>query len=144
MTARSSAQELVHASCVAFEGKGLLLIGPSGSGKSALALHLMSLGASLVSDDQTLIEAVDGRLVARAPDTIRGLVEARFLGLLSVPSIAQATVMAVVDLARTETERLPPERKICLAGVECSLVYGSDPSHLAHGLRCLALFGRGS
>ncbi len=136
------APERLHASCVAFDGRGVLLIGPSGAGKSSLALRLMSLGALLVADDQTLLEASDGVLYARAPENLRGMIEARYLGLLTAAALDRARVELVVDLSRVETERLPPLRKIVLAGVECALAYGSDPSHLSHAVRCLVLNGR--
>lgn len=136
------APERIHASCVAFDGRGVLLIGPSGAGKSSLALRLMSLGARLVSDDQTLLEVEDGKLFARAPDNLCGMIEARYLGLLSAPAIDRAPIVLVVDLSRNETERLPPMREIVLAGIECALAYGSDPSHLSHAVRCLVLNGR--
>lgn len=136
------APERIHASCVAFDGRGVLLIGPSGAGKSSLALRLMSLGARLVSDDQTLLEVEDGKLFARAPDNLCGMIEARYLGLLSAPAIDRAPIVLVVDLSRNETERLPPMREIVLAGIECALAYGSDPSHLSHAVRCMVLHGR--
>ena len=58
---------LVHATCVALDGAGVLLRGPSGSGKSDLALRLIDGGARLVADDQVALSAEAGRLVARAP-----------------------------------------------------------------------------
>lgn len=57
---------ILHASCVALDGRGLLILGPSGSGKSALALELMALGADLVADDRTEIEGQGPDLVAAA------------------------------------------------------------------------------
>jgi hypothetical protein len=71
---------LVHASCVACRGRAILIIGPSGSGKSDLALRLIDRGARLVSDDQTLVTLENGRLLASPPRTIQGLVEVRGLG----------------------------------------------------------------
>ena len=73
---------LLHASCVAISGRGVLIIGPSGSGKSALALQLMAFGASLVADDQTELTVQGGTLIARCPPTMSGLIEARGLGIL--------------------------------------------------------------
>ena len=102
----------------------------------------MSLGGSLVADDQTVLEVENGRLYACAPANLWGMIEARYLGVLTAPALDRAEVVVVVDLSRAETERLPPLRKIVLAGVECTLAYGSDPSHLSHGLRCLILHGR--
>ena len=68
---------IVHASCVALGGRGVLILGGSGAGKSGLALQLMAYGAALVSDDRTILSNRDGALQAAAPDTIRGRIEAR-------------------------------------------------------------------
>ena len=64
--------QLLHASTVAFRGRGVVILGASGSGKSALALELMALGAGLVADDRTLVEVQDGALVASCPPAISG------------------------------------------------------------------------
>ncbi|MFZ9950137.1 MAG: HPr kinase/phosphorylase, partial [Gemmobacter sp.] len=59
---------LLHASCVAFAGRGVLILGPSGSGKSGLALGLIALGAGLVADDAVLIAPEgEGVRAARPP-----------------------------------------------------------------------------
>jgi len=133
---------LLHASCVALGGRGLLILGPSGAGKSALALQMMALGADLVSDDQTLLRAQDGRLLARAPAELAGLVEARFVGLLNSPAVPQAEVALAIDLAQRETERLPPERMITLCGITCALAYSHEASHLPASLMCYLAHGR--
>ena len=62
---------LLHASCVAVKGRALLITGPSGTGKSALALQMMALGADLVADDQTLLQPRAGKLIATAPPAAR-------------------------------------------------------------------------
>ncbi|RMF16145.1 MAG: serine kinase, partial [Alphaproteobacteria bacterium] len=76
--------ELVHASCVAWHGRGILLRGPSGAGKSALALRLIEAGALLVADDYVVLDAqsTPDRLLAAPPPRIAGLIEVRGLGLL--------------------------------------------------------------
>jgi HPr kinase/phosphorylase len=133
---------LVHASCVAVQGQGLLILGASGSGKSALALQMIALGAELVADDQTLLTAHGGRLMAHAPPEISGMIEARFLGLLSCPARPDAKVALVVDLDQTETDRLPPMRKITLAGVVCALAYSNPAPHFGAALWCYLSHGR--
>lgn len=96
----------LHSSAVAFKGLGVLILGASGSGKSALALHLMALGADLVADDQTELDLVNGTIWMRAPDRIAGLIEARGVGILKAkPTVAP--LYLVVDLDVTETSRLP-------------------------------------
>lgn len=140
MTAR--APLLLHASCVSVQGRGLLILGASGTGKSALALHMMGLGADLVADDQTLVTSEHGRLIARAPAQIAGLIEARFLGLLNAPARSETKVELVLDLDRVETDRLPPKRQITLAGIDCALAYSHPSPHIAHGLMCYLKHGR--
>lgn len=133
---------LLHASCVSFNGNGLLITGPSGSGKSALALQLMALGADFVADDQTLVQQRDGRLIAHAPATTRGLIEARFLGLLCAPALSEAVISLVLDMGRVETERLPPRRTVVVAGVACALAYSHPAPHLAASILCWLAHGR--
>ena len=127
---------VVHASCVAVGGRAVLITGPSGAGKSALALQLIALGADLVSDDQTALQAVGAQLIARPPAMIAGLIEARGLGLLHLPHLDQAEVALVADLAVTETERLPPQRQITLLGLPLSLVYKVPHDHFPSAIMC--------
>ena len=142
MTGSDQTGICLHASCVAVKGLGLLILGPSGAGKSALALHMMALGAELVSDDQTLVTVRDDRLVARAPAALAGLIEARFLGLLNAPFAPEAEIALVLDLTQRETERLPPRRQVTLLGISCALAYSSEASHLPASLMCYLAYGR--
>ena len=99
---------LVHGTTVALDGDGVLLRGPSGSGKSDLALRLIDVGARLVSDDQTEFTREALGLVARSPRTIAGRIEVRGVGILKVPTVPSAPVRLVVDLvAPDRVERLP-------------------------------------
>lgn len=142
MTGTAAPALRLHASCVSVKGRGLLILGPSGSGKSGLALQMMALGADLVADDQTLLAPEAGRLIARAPQALAGVIEARFLGLLNAPTALQAEVVQVIDLAQIETERLPALRHITLAGITCALAYSSTAPHLPAALMCLLAHGR--
>ncbi len=96
---------------------GLLILGASGSGKSALALTLMALGARLVADDRTWLALAGGGFWATCPPTIRGRIEARGIGILAADAQPGGRLAAAVDLDRTETERLPPARTVTLFGV---------------------------
>ncbi len=112
------AEALVHATCVVVGGVGLLLRGPSGSGKSDLALRLIDAGASLVADDQTRLQVRDGRLVARPPEVLAGRLEVRGLGILEVAHSTEAEVQLVVELTPgEEPERLPPAAEAELLGL---------------------------
>ena len=98
----------VHASCIAFEDCGVLIQGPSGSGKSDLALRLVDEGAALVSDDYVALEATGGDVTASPPPNIGGLLEVRGLGLITVPFVPEVRVALVVDLVeRADVPRLP-------------------------------------
>lgn len=113
---------LVHASCVACRGRAILIIGPSGSGKSDLALRLIDRGARLVSDDQTLVTLENGRLLASPPRTIQGLVEVRGLGLRTTEWEAQVPLALAIELG-AEVERYPLEpRVLTVSGIDLPLV----------------------
>lgn len=100
--------ENLHASTVALDGRAVLIAGPSGSGKSDLALRLVDRGFSLVSDDRTIVRLDQGRLLAAAPPNIRGKLEVRGIGIVDVEAIDDVPIALVVDITR-EIERLPDE-----------------------------------
>ena len=98
---------LVHATTIAIGGRGVLILGDSGAGKSDLALRLIVEGALLIADDQTRLTIEGGRLVATAPTTIAGRMEARGVGILSAPQIESATLYLAVELSAKPLERMP-------------------------------------
>ena len=102
---------MLHATTVAWEGRAALIRGASGSGKSALGLELMALGARLVADDRTEVIRRGAGLVVRCPPAIRGLIEARGVGLLRAEPVEEAVLAVVLDLDAPEPERLPPWRE---------------------------------
>lgn len=109
---------LVHGTCVAISGRGILLRGPSGSGKSDLALRLIDGGALLVADDQTRLERDGDSLLARPPATIAGMIEVRGLGLVRLPHLERAPLHLVIDLVPpSEVERLPEANALELLGL---------------------------
>jgi HPr kinase/phosphorylase len=99
----------IHASCVAIGAQGVLLVGKSGTGKSDLALRLIDAGARLVADDRSILFVAKGALHARAPESIKGLLEIRGLGIVSVPVRRIAKIALVVRLGG-EDARLPGPR----------------------------------
>jgi HPr kinase/phosphorylase len=114
---------LIHATCVALDGAGVLLCGPSGSGKSDLALRLIDGGARLVADDQVALSRIGSGLVARAPGALRGLLEVRGLGIVEMAALDAAPVVLAVDLVADDAvDRLPEARFCTLAGVAVPLV----------------------
>ena len=129
-------QAVLHASCVAVQGKGVLILGPSGAGKSSFALQLMALGADLVADDRTEISVENGLAIARSPAILHGLIEARAVGILRAAALPQTTVSLVVDLGQMELHRLPPRRHVSIAGVQIDLVLGPVSGHLCAAVLC--------
>jgi serine kinase of HPr protein (carbohydrate metabolism regulator) len=105
---RRLSSETLHATTVALGGRAVIIGGRSGSGKSDLALRLFDRGFVLVSDDQTYLRIVDGKLIASAPPAIRGKIEVRGIGIVAVECVEEAAVCLVVELA-SEIERLPAE-----------------------------------
>jgi serine kinase of HPr protein (carbohydrate metabolism regulator) len=116
----------VHASAVLVGACAVLIRGPAGAGKSRLALALIAAAqtrlipfARLVADDRVELEACHGRLLARAPQALAGLLEVRGLGIRRVPHEPVAIIGTIVDLAAPDAQRLPspPERQAVIAGI---------------------------
>jgi len=127
------AAELVHGTCVALGQRAVLLRGPSGSGKSDLALRFLFLARRgpaaleapvLVADDQVRLVRDGSRLLATAPESIRGKIEVRGVGIVGVKSIREAELVLVVDLVGIgETERLPaPDARVRLLAIDLPLL----------------------
>ena len=103
---------LHQASCVAIKGRGLLIEGLPGCGKSSLALALIDRGASLVGDDGVALARLDGRLLAGPAPATAGLIEVRNVGLVSLPFISSVPVALVIRLDR-EAPRFIEEAGRC-------------------------------
>jgi serine kinase of HPr protein (carbohydrate metabolism regulator) len=113
-----SAQPL-HGTVVASYGRAVLLRGPSGSGKSDLALRLIDRGFILVADDQVLLARAGGDLIAQAPPALAGLIELRGLGLVRLPYCPSARIYLVVDLVSPQhVERLPDPYLVAFLGLD--------------------------
>lgn len=127
----TAAGKLVHATAVALPAppganpawRGVLLRGPSGSGKSDLALRLIERGARLVADDQVALAHEAGALHAAAPAPLAGQLEVRGLGIVSLGALDQVRIVLVVDLVAPEAiERLPEPAVAMVAGVALPLL----------------------
>ena len=102
--------ETLHASTVALDGRAVLIMGPSGSGKSDLALRLLDRGFVLVSDDQTIVKKLGGKLIASSPATIRGKLEIRGVGIVDMESTDNVPVALAVELT-SDITRLPDDSR---------------------------------
>lgn len=102
--------ENLHASCVAIDGRAILIGGPSGSGKSDLALRLLDRGFTLVSDDRTIVRKEGGKLIASAPDRIKGKLEVRGIGIVEMESSGDTPVGLFVELTR-DMQRMPDDSR---------------------------------
>ena len=102
--------ETLHASTVALDGRAVLIMGPSGSGKSDLALRLLDRGFVLVSDDQTIVKKQGGKLIASSPATIRGKLEIRGVGIVDMESSDNVPVALAVELT-SDISRLPDDSR---------------------------------
>lgn len=112
---------LVHGSCVKFEEKGILIVGPSGSGKSDLALRIIDAGGLLIADDYVEIKTENGQIFGHVPDNIKGLMEVRGIGLINLTYISFIQIDLVLELTnRDEIIRLPEKKFFDLDGIKIS------------------------
>lgn len=94
-------------------------MGASGCGKSDLALRIMDAGGSLISDDYTQLTVTDNQLIGSPPDTIKGMMEVRGVGLLKMPYIRSARLdVAVICDSKDAIERLPPVIHTDIEGIQ--------------------------
>jgi serine kinase of HPr protein (carbohydrate metabolism regulator) len=133
--------EILHAGLIALRSggrwRGALVFGPSGSGKSDLALRAMDLGFRLVADDRTLVWTSGGRLFGRAPDVLRGKLEIRGAGIVRLTCLD----LCRIDLAVTagEPERMPDREALSVLGQDAPrlrlrLTEASAPHRIADAL----------
>ena len=150
-----------HGTCVAMKSRGLLLIGRSGSGKSAVALALLGLGCDLVCDDCVCLSVEKGVekseqtdvIIATPPATAKPMIEARGIGLLNAPLIpltpltARTRLIAVVDMDSASESRLPNREYATLQTTKqtarIDLIRGANQPNLHFALLQYLIHGRG-
>lgn len=94
-----SETQIIHATLVDFNGKGILLRGKSKSGKSDLALRLIARkGAKLVADDMVILRSEKGYVIGQAPENLRGLLEVRGIGIIRLPYVTESRIYLLADL----------------------------------------------
>jgi serine kinase of HPr protein (carbohydrate metabolism regulator) len=144
MTAPRLSSETIHASTVAMNGRAVLIGGPSGSGKSDLALRLLDRGFTLVSDDQTLLRREGERLIASPPPNIAGKLEVRGIGIVDIEHSADVPVALLVELT-SDIQRLPDDNRervilgLPLPIVSIDAIAASAPSKVALALDRMGL-----
>jgi serine kinase of HPr protein (carbohydrate metabolism regulator) len=138
----------IHASAVLVGRRAVLIQGPSGSGKSRLALALLQAAgcgalpfARLVADDRAHVEAHHGRLLVRPAAALAGLIEVRGLGIRRMLHEPLAVVRVVIELAARNAERLPNNAgtSVTIEGItlpRLAVASGVDPLPL---VRCYLL-----
>lgn len=118
----------LHATSVSYDGRGLLILGASGSGKSSLALELMALGCDLIADDRTNVAVQDGQIMASCPAAISGQIEARGFGILTASPAPPTPLVCAINLDHSETARLPEPRSLQLMGQSLRLFHKTETS----------------
>ena len=136
--------ETVHASTVALDGRAVLISGPSGSGKSDLALRLLDRAFTLVSDDQTIVSRDGDRLLAAAPPNIAGKLEIRGIGIVEIDHHDNVPIALIVELT-SDIQRLPDDSRerpilgVALPVISIDAMTASAPSKVAIALDRMGL-----
>lgn len=136
--------ETLHASAVALDGRAVLISGPSGSGKSDLALRLLDRGFTLVSDDQTIVRKDGNKLIASAPPTIHGRLEIRGIGIVEMETVSNVPVALFVELT-SDIQRIPDDSRerlvldVNIPLISVDAMTASAPSKVAVALDRLGL-----
>ena len=126
-------QIFLHGTCLSVGGEGVLILGEPGSGKSALALRLIDepgygisgvlLRSELVADDQVVVTRDQDKLIASAPAALRGKLEIRGLGIVTLATPLSAPLALVVKLQdHSAIERLPDSATFDILGIALPLV----------------------
>ena len=112
----------VHATLIDYNGKGILLTGKSGSGKSDVALRMiMDKGAKLVGDDRIILQRDGNAVLGKAPDILAKKLEVRNVGIVEIENTTEEVEICLcVELCKDKTslDRLPQNKYIDILGVD--------------------------
>ena len=112
-----------HATAVAYYGSGILIRGPSGSGKSDLALRLIDDDADLIADDRVVIKVVGKELRLSPPESISGLIEVRGIGVVKIKTIRDIPLCLVVELELSnQTKRMPDIKEESIKDISIPII----------------------
>ena len=109
----------IHSTSVVIDDNGVLILGDSGSGKSDLALRLIDNGATLISDDISICRKNSNNIYLYCPPEIKGLLEVREIGIITVPFVERIKLRLVVNLNNNNNnERFPKDSSFRILGIK--------------------------
>ena len=112
----------IHSTSVVIDDNGVLILGDSGSGKSDLALRLIDNGATLISDDISICRKNSNNIYLYCPPEIKGLLEVREIGIITVPFVERIKLRLVVNLKSKNNERFPKDNSFRILGIKIPLI----------------------
>ncbi len=112
----------IHSTSVVIDDNGVLILGDSGSGKSDLALRLIDNGATLISDDISICRKNSNNIYLHCPPEIKGLLEVREIGIITVPFVERIKLRLVVNLKSKNNERFPKDNSFRILGIKIPLI----------------------
>ena len=112
----------IHSTSVVIDDNGVLILGDSGSGKSDLALRLIDSGATLISDDISICRKNSNNIYLYCPPEIKGLLEVREIGIITVPFVEKIKLRLVVNLKSNNNERFPKDSSFRILGIKIPII----------------------
>ena len=112
----------IHSTSVVIDDNGVLILGDSGSGKSDLALRLIDNGATLISDDISICRKNSNNIYLYCPPEIKGLLEVREIGIITVPFVERIKLRLVVNLKSNNNERFNKDNYITILGIKIPII----------------------
>ena len=112
----------IHSTSVVIDDNGVLILGDSGSGKSDLALRLIDNGATLISDDISICRKNSNDIYLYCPPEIKGLLEVREIGIITVPFVERIKLRLVVNLKSNNNERFPKDNSFRILGIKIPII----------------------